>query len=158
MGQDKRAVCCLCCQKGVVSLRSALERSAYCCGESLRLKADIDNQSEEEVRLKLKLIQHVEFFIDRGVLGVNKEATHTVLEYRGDQIHPHTRHKFDSSNSLVVPVMPPTLVGVCRLMQMYYVLKVGALPDAYNLRYPRYQVCLLFKNYDFHKVAFFEIP
>ncbi|XP_077499011.1 arrestin domain-containing protein 3-like [Amblyomma americanum] len=124
MGQDKRAVCCLCCQKGVVSLRSALERSAYCCGESLRLKADIDNQSEEEVRLKLKLIQHVEFFIDRGVLGVNKEATHTVLEYRGDQIHPHTRHKFDSSNSLVVPVMPPTLVGVCRLMQMYYVLKV----------------------------------
>lgn len=124
VGHDKRAVCCLCCQKGVVSLRSALERSAYCCGESLRLKADIDNQSEEEVRLKLKLIQHVEFFIDRGVLGVNKEASHTVLEYRGDQIQPHTRHKFDSSNSLVVPVMPPTLVGVCRLLQMYYVLKV----------------------------------
>ncbi|KAH7970509.1 hypothetical protein HPB49_008500 [Dermacentor silvarum] len=126
VGQDKRAVCCLCCQRGVVSLRSALERSAYCCGESLRLKADIDNQSEEEVRLKLKLVQHVEFFIDRGVLGVNKEATHTVLEYRGDQIHPHTRHKFDSSNSLVVPVMPPTVVGVCRLLQMYYVLKVRA--------------------------------
>ncbi|KAL3228663.1 hypothetical protein MRX96_023795 [Rhipicephalus microplus] len=57
VGQDKRAVCCLCCQRGVVSLRSALERSAYCCGESLRLKADIDNQSEEEVRLKLKLVQ-----------------------------------------------------------------------------------------------------
>lgn len=68
--------------------------------------------------------QHVEFFIDRGVLGVNKEASHTVLEYRGEQIPPHTRHKFDSSNSLVVPVMPPTLVGVCRLLQMYYVLKV----------------------------------
>ncbi|KAH9366582.1 hypothetical protein HPB48_003491 [Haemaphysalis longicornis] len=87
VGHDKRAVCCLCCQKGVVSLRSALERSAYCCGESLRLKADIDNQSEEEVRLKLKLIQ---------------EASHTVLEYRADQIQPaHAAHKFDSSNSLV---------------------------------------------------------
>ncbi|KAL3228664.1 hypothetical protein MRX96_023796 [Rhipicephalus microplus] len=75
--------------------------------------------------LRIRPTQHVEFFIDRGVLGVNKEATHTVLEYRGDQVQPHTRHKFDSSNSLVVPVMPPTLVGVCRLLQMYYVLKVG---------------------------------
>ncbi|XP_022257211.1 uncharacterized protein LOC106472987 [Limulus polyphemus] len=124
VGQDKRAICCLCCKRGVVSLRSALERSAYCCGESIRLKADIDNQSEEVVRLKLKLVQYVEFFIDRGVLGINKETNHTVLEYRGDPIEPQTRSRFDSTNSLVVPVMPPTLIGICRLLQMYYVLKV----------------------------------
>ncbi|XP_023232199.1 arrestin domain-containing protein 2-like isoform X2 [Centruroides sculpturatus] len=123
-GQDKRAVCCLCCKRGVVSVRSSLERSAYCCGESIRLKADIDNQSEENIFLRLKLVQYVEFFIDRGVLGINKEVNRTVLEYKGDAIHPHTRSKFDSSNSLVVPVMPPTLMGVCRLLQIYYFLKV----------------------------------
>lgn len=38
-------------------MKAYLERSAYCCGESIRLKADIDNQSEEIVRLKLKLVQ-----------------------------------------------------------------------------------------------------
>ncbi|RWS09522.1 vitellogenin-3-like protein [Dinothrombium tinctorium] len=124
VGQDSRAVCCLCCRRGVVQLKSSLERSAYCCGESIRLKADIDNQSEENVRLKLKLTQFAEFFIERGVLGLNKETNHTVLEYRGDIIAPHTRSRFDSSNSLVVPVMPPTLLGICRLLQIYYVLKV----------------------------------
>ncbi|RWS27592.1 vitellogenin-3-like protein [Leptotrombidium deliense] len=124
VGQDRRAVCCLCCRRGVVQLKSSLERTAYCCGESIRLKADIDNQSEENVRLRLKLTQFAEFFIERGVLGLNKETSHTVLEYRGDVIEPHTRSRFDSSNSLVVPVMPPSLVGICRLLQIYYVLKV----------------------------------
>ncbi|XP_042908083.1 arrestin domain-containing protein 2 [Parasteatoda tepidariorum] len=124
MAADQRATCCLCCRRGVVSVRANLERSAYCCGESIRLKADIDNQSEEVLRIKLKLVQYVEFFIDRGVLGNTKEANHTVLEYRGDPISPNTRSKFDSSSSLVVPVMPPTLIGVCRLLQIYYVLKV----------------------------------
>ncbi|GFR04117.1 arrestin_C domain-containing protein [Trichonephila clavata] len=55
---------------------------------------------------------------------MTKEVNHTVLEYRGDPISPNTRSKFDSSSSLVVPVMPPTLIGVCRLLQIYYVLKV----------------------------------
>ena len=57
VGRDKRSICCLCCKHGVVSLKAFLERTAYCCGESIRLRADIDNQSEESVRLKLKLVQ-----------------------------------------------------------------------------------------------------
>ena len=57
IGQDKRAICCLCCKRGTVSLRTQLERTAYVCGESIRLKADIDNQCEEEIKLKLKLVQ-----------------------------------------------------------------------------------------------------
>ncbi|KAK3849066.1 hypothetical protein Pcinc_044164 [Petrolisthes cinctipes] len=125
VGQDKRALCCLCCKRGPVSLRTQLERTAYVCGESIKLKADIDNQSEEEIRLRLKLVQYVEYFIDRGVLGVSKDVQHPVLEYTGDPVAVGTRWKFDSSQSLVVPVMPPTLIGVCRLLQIYYVLKVN---------------------------------
>lgn len=56
-GECKRKVCCLCCERRIVSLSTQLDRSAYCCGESLRVKADIDNQSDEETRLKLKLVQ-----------------------------------------------------------------------------------------------------
>ncbi|XP_076052796.1 arrestin domain-containing protein 2-like [Oratosquilla oratoria] len=125
VGQDKRALCCLCCRRGPVALRTQLERTAYVCGESIKLKADIDNQSEEEIRLRLKLMQYVEYFLDRGVLGVSKDEQHAVLEYTGDPVPAGTRWKFDSTQSLVVPVMPPTLVGVCRLIQIYYVLKVN---------------------------------
>jgi hypothetical protein len=71
------------------------------------------------------VMQYVEYFIDRGVLGVNKEIQHLVLEYKGEAVRPNTRSKWDSAQSLVVPVMPPSLVGVCRLLQIYYVLKVS---------------------------------
>ena len=53
----KRTSYCLCCKKGPLSLSAQLDRSAYACGESLRLKADINNRSQEDVRLRLKLVQ-----------------------------------------------------------------------------------------------------
>lgn len=123
-GRDNRSVCCFCCRQGVVSIKAYLERSAYCCGESIRLKADIDNQSEEIVRLKLKLVQHVGFNIERGVLGMNKDVVHTVLEYQGENVAPNQKFRFDSSDSLVVPVMPPTIIGLSKLLQIFYSLKV----------------------------------
>ncbi|XP_059468819.1 arrestin domain-containing protein 2-like [Neocloeon triangulifer] len=125
IGQDKKTTCCFCCERGPVSLRAQLERSAYVCGESIKLRADVDNQGEEEVRLKVKLLQYVEYFIDRGVLGVTREVQHPVLEYRGEPVKPGTHAKWDSAQSLVVPTMPPSMVGVCRLLQLYYVLKVN---------------------------------
>lgn len=70
--------------------------------------------------------QYVEYYIDRGVLGVSKEASHTIFEYRGAPVPAHSRTKWDSQQNLVVPTMPPTLIGVCRLIQLYYVLKVSA--------------------------------
>jgi hypothetical protein len=57
VGQDKRTTCCLCCEKGPVVLQTQLERSAYVCGETIKLRANIDNQGEEEVKLKVRLIQ-----------------------------------------------------------------------------------------------------
>jgi hypothetical protein len=72
-------------------------------------------------------VQYVEYFIDRGVLGVTREVQHPVLEYRGEAVKPGTHAKWDSAQSLVVPTMPPSMVGVCRLLQLYYVLKVGKL-------------------------------
>jgi len=70
------------------------------------------------------ITQYVEYYIDRGVLGVEKELSHTIMDYRGAPVVPHTRTKWDSQQNLVVPTMPPTLVGVCRLIQIYYLLKV----------------------------------
>ena len=69
--------------------------------------------------------QYVEFTIHRGVLGATKELQQVVLEYRGDAVQPGRRSKFDSSQSLVLPPMPTTLVGVCRLINIYYALHVS---------------------------------
>ena len=76
------------------------------------------------IRLFLFYLQYVEYTIHRGVLGANKDVQHVVLEYRGDPVQPGRRSKFDSSQSLVLPALPTTLVGVCRMINVYYALHV----------------------------------
>ncbi|KAK7588159.1 hypothetical protein V9T40_005404 [Parthenolecanium corni] len=125
IGQDRKSRCCLCCERGPIMLRCQLLRSAYVCGESIKLKATIDNQGEEDVRLKVRLFQHVEYFIFRGVLGMSREINHLILELTGDAVKPNTQTKWDSADSLVVPIMPPSLLGICKLIHIYYVLRVS---------------------------------
>lgn len=67
-------------------------------------------------------MQYCEFFVERGVLGVNKEIQHLVLEYKGDQICPN--NKSETSSNLKIPTLPTSLNGVCRLAQIYYTLTV----------------------------------
>ncbi|KAJ8967143.1 hypothetical protein NQ317_001595 [Molorchus minor] len=122
--ENRKSTCCWCCKKGTIYLRCVVARSAYVCKESIKLKVTIDNQGDEEVKLRVKLEQCCEFFIDRGVLGVSKDLKHLVFEYGGCHVKPHTRSKWDSSNCLVIPPMPTTLVHICRLVQIYYLLTV----------------------------------
>ncbi|KAJ8969568.1 hypothetical protein NQ314_001689 [Rhamnusium bicolor] len=79
--ENRRSTCCWCCKKGTINLRCVVARSAYVCKESIKLKVTIDNQGDEEVKLRVKLEQCCEFFIDRGVLGVSKDLKHLVFEY-----------------------------------------------------------------------------
>ncbi|XP_050077761.1 arrestin domain-containing protein 3-like [Anopheles maculipalpis] len=119
-GQDKKVKCCLCCAKGPVTLSCSLDRTAFCCGETLKLKSIIDNQGEEAVKLKVRLLQYCEFFVERGVLGVTKEVQHLVLEYKGETVVPAERQ--DTCANLRIPTVPTTMMGVCRLAQIYYTL------------------------------------
>lgn len=57
VGQDKKTVCCLCCRRGPLGLRVTLERTAYVCGENIRLHAQIENQSDQFSCVKIKLVQ-----------------------------------------------------------------------------------------------------
>ena len=71
-------------------------------------------------------VQTVEYHISKGVLGLSKEVSHKVWEYKGPTVQPHHSETFhDLHTHLQVPVMPPTLSEVCKLMELYYVLKVG---------------------------------
>lgn len=74
---------------------------------------------------KRNLTQLCEFFVERGVLGVTKEIEHLVLEYKGEQVN--SNDKSEASSCLRVPSLPTTMVGVCRLVQIYYTLTVSVL-------------------------------
>ncbi|KAK9892416.1 hypothetical protein WA026_019866 [Henosepilachna vigintioctopunctata] len=127
--EDSRSTCCWCCKRGTLKLRGVLERSAYVCKETLKLRTSIDNQTDEVVRLVVTLEQHCEFFISKGVLGVNKEAKHVVFQYTGSNVKPRTKNNWYSANGLLIPPMPTTTVGICRLLQIYYILTVSLHSD-----------------------------
>lgn len=76
------------------------------------------------------LLQYVEYRINKGALGLGKEVNHQVLEYQGPAAMPGTSRVFhDIQQHLQVPPVPPTLTGVCKLLEIYYVLKVSRSCD-----------------------------
>ncbi|KAH9499896.1 Arrestin domain-containing protein 3 [Bulinus truncatus] len=121
----KKNSCSLCCGKGPMLLRTTLDRTSYVCGEQILLKAEIQNGGTSEAWVLCKLIQYVEFFINKGVLGLSKEVRHTVLEVESEKVPPHETASLDGLMAkLVVPIVPPTMIEVCGLIQIYYTLKI----------------------------------
>lgn len=57
VGADKKTVCCLCCRRGPIGLQVTLERTAYVCGENIRMHAQVENQSDQGASVKLRLMQ-----------------------------------------------------------------------------------------------------
>lgn len=64
---------------------------------------------------------------------MSKEINHLILELTGDIVAPNTQTKWDSADSLVVPIMPPSLMGSCKLIHIYYVLKVGIAEVSFQI-------------------------
>ena len=48
---------CLCCVSGPINVEASLEQTAYCCGENIRIKCEVQNGSDQEVTLFCRLIQ-----------------------------------------------------------------------------------------------------
>ncbi len=72
------------------------------------------------------VFQNVEYKINKGVLGLTKEVSHKVWEFKGPTVAPHNTKTFhDLHKYLQVPVMPPTLADICKVLEIYYILKVG---------------------------------
>ena len=73
----------------------------------------------------LRPAQNVEFRINKGALGLSKDVTHYVLEYQSPAIAAHATRSFSElQRDLQVPVMPPTMADICRVIEIAYTLKV----------------------------------
>lgn len=55
--RDQSKRCCLCCMVGPISMEATLDRSAYCCGENIKMKCYVENGSDQNVWIICRLIQ-----------------------------------------------------------------------------------------------------
>ncbi|CEF71410.1 FI21816p1 [Strongyloides ratti] len=126
ISQDHRLKCLRFCQRGSIGLRMNLRRCAYVGGENLWLRADIENWQHFVVYLKIRLYQNVEIRIDKRNYSEQKLIQSLAMEYRSNAISESSRYNFDSTKEypIKIPVLPPTMIGNCRLIQIYYTLKV----------------------------------
>src|SRR4051812_37217140 len=59
-------------------------------------------------------------------MGLSKDVSHQVLEFHSAPIPPHsTKSFYDLSRDLQIPVMPPTMSDVCKVIEIFYTLKVS---------------------------------
>ena len=106
-------------------MEAILERSAYCCGEKVKLGGWVENNSNDPAYFIVRMFQNVDYIVTKGVLAATKSVEHKVLEYISEPIQPKTKVDFsDCSDKLELPVLPPTLVNVCRCIEITYSLKV----------------------------------
>ena len=71
------------------------------------------------------MIQHVDFFIDKGVLGLSKEVRRIIVEVESERVPPDSDCTSQTlRSSLQIPVCPPTMMEACNLLTIYYILKV----------------------------------
>ncbi|OZC05348.1 arrestin domain protein [Onchocerca flexuosa] len=142
LGQNKEIKWHGCCRRGALALRVIMDRTAYLCGENVRILAHVENRQGGIVWIAMRLIQHVEYFVGKNA-GENKHIDCMVFEskiailieninaisslniIRTLPVQPYTQGKFDTAElqSFVIPVVPPTLIGVCRLLQIFYILQ-----------------------------------
>uniref|UniRef100_A0A915PH48 Arrestin-like N-terminal domain-containing protein n=1 Tax=Setaria digitata TaxID=48799 RepID=A0A915PH48_9BILA len=79
LGQDKKITWHGCCKRGAIALRVIMDRTAYLCGENVRILAHVENRLDGEVRIVMRLIQHVEYFVEKDA-GEKKHIESLVLE------------------------------------------------------------------------------
>lgn len=133
--------CLQCCRSGPISLEACLERMAYCCCEKLKLKCEVQNGSDREVSLFCQLYQIVQFKINKSETLITKEIRHVIMEHSSQAVRPHSSKNFnDLCEDLQLPVVPPTLTNVCRIIEIKYILSVGLagekLSDDLSIDFP----------------------
>ena len=76
MGIERQTDCCMCCRRGALQLTTTLERTAYVCGERIRMRVDVDNQTAQTCSSRIAIIQvtrtftyiHTRIYTARGIL------------------------------------------------------------------------------------------
>ncbi|XP_048382256.1 arrestin domain-containing protein 3-like isoform X2 [Stegostoma tigrinum] len=125
---DEKTICCCCCASGPISLKAKIERKGYTPGESIRIFAEIENNSSRKVVPKAAIYKTQIFHAERK----KNRVTELITKIEGE---PVLAGKSESWNGveLKIPALTPTLMN-CSIIQMEYSLTVYLhVPSSLNL-------------------------
>jgi len=123
---------CLFCASPPITLNVELPRRGFCCGDTIPLKATLENGSSRQLRLRAQLLQVIVYTAEGKY---HKYTERAVASIASGQLEPRTTSTWNP-DELLVPVdgrIVPTLRS-CGIINLDYVLKVSAIiPWGLNL-------------------------
>ena len=108
-------------------------RTGYVPGEMIGFNAEIDNQSNRDMRSsKLSLIEHVTYI----TRSKNKYVNRIVAQTRHGRVSAGDSDLWEGV-VMKIPAVPPTnLAGLCNVIKVYYTLELNVVPKgpAFDLK------------------------
>ncbi|XP_033749691.1 arrestin domain-containing protein 3-like [Pecten maximus] len=132
--ENEMSLCCLCCKSGPISASLFLDSVGFVPGEGIPIRAEIANHSNRKIADMTASLQMIVKYY-----AVKKVRTHTNI------IASITKNDFVSENSklvkwsgdkLVVPVVPPSFVAGCHIIDISYVLELIVNPAGPSFNLP----------------------
>lgn len=107
------------CDFGDLTMDVHVDRMGYAPGETVRVRANVNNSTSKSVKPKLNLIR-MEWFTAQGWSGINDE---TVCKLDGDTIPSKTQQTVDME--LKIPTKQSLTIRTCDIITVEYILKVS---------------------------------
>ncbi|XP_043565112.1 arrestin domain-containing protein 3-like isoform X2 [Chiloscyllium plagiosum] len=125
---EEKTICCCCCASGPISLSAKIERKGYTSGESIRIFAEIENNSSRKLVPKAAIYKTQIFHAE----GKKKTVTELVTKIEGEPVLAGKSENWNGME-LKIPAVPPTLMN-CSIIQMEYSLMIYLdVPSSFNL-------------------------
>ena len=116
---------CLCCTSGPLSATVRIPRYGYTPGEVIPISAEIENLSKKQMNCtKVRLLQDVVFRATNG----RESTTHILQEVKRGPIEAGESDVWNGQ-PLLIPAVPPSGLGGCRIMDVSYRLEFRVDPS-----------------------------
>ncbi|XP_066267267.1 arrestin domain-containing protein 3-like isoform X1 [Branchiostoma lanceolatum] len=123
-GQKSKMLCCLCCASGPIELQVQTDRTAYCPGETVQMRGNVENNANEKVtHVTAKLIQVVSFHATSK--SRSSSSTLSKTECQGCAEGQSSQVQM----SLTVPAIPPSSLRYCSIIDIDYALEISGHID-----------------------------
>ncbi|XP_071953638.1 uncharacterized protein [Antedon mediterranea] len=122
--KKKKGWCCR--EMRPMALKVELQRTAYCPGEFVNICTKLDNNSDNTMKLGVKLIQNISTKAETPQYRV-RNGSFDVMTYCSRPVLPDEEYVLQTASVVQIPVVPHTIQT--RLIQVNYVIEVALFVD-----------------------------
>lgn len=114
----EKMICCGPCKQGPITANFSISKSGFVPGELIQFKSMVENNTKRKTkRMTIKLFQTIKF---HATTKTKTSGSNVVFLNCDKQLGTHASEEWN--NSFMVPVVCPSSNGLCKIIEIGYVL------------------------------------